>query len=143
MKEAHQIKKYYIKIIYDTGDSFHHESDVEGVVRGISWDNVEAAKAALKRIEEHYEWYLKTREFGRFYYNSDEQKELEEEAKKAAWYSTKYPEYCIRVLDDDGKDFEISGYWTGYFETLKSAEIEINRGKDEMKYIPDPYKRRS
>lgn len=50
------MSKYKIKYNYDTGDSFHNEYDVEGNLE-LEWQNLEIAKANLKRIEEHYKQY--------------------------------------------------------------------------------------
>jgi len=41
-------KKYKIKIIYDTGDSFHNETDVEGEVEEVYWNGLDQAKKGLK-----------------------------------------------------------------------------------------------
>jgi hypothetical protein len=53
MKE--KVRKYQIKAYYSTGDSFSN-SDTEDIIE-ISWDNLDVAKANLKRIQEHYKQY--------------------------------------------------------------------------------------
>lgn len=47
--------KYQIKYSYKTGDSFSN-SDVEGILE-LTWENLDVAKANLKRIQEHYKMY--------------------------------------------------------------------------------------
>lgn len=59
--------KYQIKYIYDTGDSFNHYRDEEGVLELINED-LNVAKENLKRIKEHYEKTM------RYLYHSDFEK---------------------------------------------------------------------
>jgi hypothetical protein len=46
---------YKIKYSYRTGDSFHSEDREE--ILEFDWEDIDLAKAALKRIEDHYRWY--------------------------------------------------------------------------------------
>jgi len=55
-------KKYKIIYNYDTGNSFNHEPDNEETL-DIKFDNLEVAKANLKRIDEHYKQYKELRDY--------------------------------------------------------------------------------
>lgn len=54
--EAQSEVIYKIKYIYDTGNSFETEHDVEGVLE-LTWNNLQVAEKNLERIEEHYKMY--------------------------------------------------------------------------------------
>lgn len=54
--EAQSEGIYKIKYIYDTGDSFETEHDVEDVLE-LTWNNPQVAEKNLERIEEHYKMY--------------------------------------------------------------------------------------
>lgn len=47
--------KYQIKYSYRTGDSFSNK-DAEGILE-LGWNDLEVAKANLKRIQDHYKMY--------------------------------------------------------------------------------------
>ena len=121
-------KKYRIKIHYETGDSFgskNTESYLE-----LEWNNLDVAKENLKRIEEHYSFYKKLE---RLYSSQKKDKEVKKEMSKQRWAVLKYPEYCILLLADNGKEMQMSAFWCGYFERLYYAEIEASQDND-MKF---------
>lgn len=130
-------KKYYIQIVYDTGDSFHRERDVISGVSELDWDNLDNAKMNLKWLEENYDVYLKTRDFGRMYYDQKEIKEFVNNAKTAKWYNTQYTDVCMNMFDDNNEIVMVSTFWTGYFERLNSAEIKEKMPENKgMKFEP-------
>ena len=122
--------KHKIKIWYTTGDSFGSQDRDE--ILEMEWDNLDIAKANLKRIKEHYIRYKVDNDFyGKkgYYYKSlsPEDKLIYDTKKTRDWYST--PEgwdnyhYSICLKADNGNDWIISPFWVGYFETLNSAQI--------------------
>jgi hypothetical protein len=122
--------KHKIKIWYTTGDSFGSQDRDE--ILEMEWDNLDVAKANLKRIKEHYICYKVDNDFSGkkgYYYKSlsPEDKLIYDTKKTRDWYST--PEnwdnyhYSICLKADNGNDWIISPFWVGYFETLNSAHI--------------------
>jgi len=143
--------KHKIKIWYTTGDSFgsHHRDEI----LEMEWDNLDVAKANLKRIKEHYICYKVDLDVAKanlkrikehyicykvdndfygkkgYYYKSlsPEDKLIYDTKKTRDWYST--PEnwdnyhYSICLKADNGNDWIISPFWVGYFESLNSAQI--------------------
>lgn len=129
--------KYYIEIIYDTGDSFNHYTDKVSLVHELSWNNLDIATENLKRLEAHYKLYTVNQQFARFDYSEEQIEQIKQAAKQADWYNPKYEsEYSMFMYDDDGNKVGVSTFWTGYFETLKSAEIKINETKNELIFRP-------
>lgn len=122
---------YTIKVDYQTGDSFHTE-DTSDTLNG-EW-TLEVAKENLKRIKEHYS-IIKDR---KNYYSIAMQKKAEkelEEAKTKPWYSGKYWEYGIMLLENDGSSKQHHCNWTGYFESLYGASIiACNKDDDDMSF---------
>jgi len=49
--------KYQIKYTYDTGDSFRKHPNRVGYLEAV-WSNLDVAKDNLRRIKEHYEYYI-------------------------------------------------------------------------------------
>lgn len=108
---------YKIKYYYTTGDSFN--SCDETAILEYSWDSMEKAKEALKRIKEHYEWY-KLKEH---YINRD--------AKPPSWWKVDkvdkyFDHHRINLTLDNGKDVQFSCPWCGVFETLNRIEIVVD-----------------
>ena len=131
-------KKYYIKIVYDTGDSFSRTYDVESEVTEVDWDNLDNAKMNLKWLEEHYDVYLKTKDFGRMYYSKEEINEMKSLAEQSKWYNKKYPDVSINMFNDNNETVQVGTFWTGYFESLKSAEVcERIPERNDMRYEPN------
>lgn len=127
---------YDILITYDTGDSFHQEYDVKGIIE-IKTSNLDLAKENLQRIKEHYDFYKCKCIFDKGYsFRWADKKEQErilkvlEDAPKARWYVEKYAEVSINLLLDGNKNFRCGAFWCGYFEKLKSAEIVSDMPSD-------------
>jgi hypothetical protein len=140
---------YTIKIIYDTGDSFHQEDGVEDFLAyycpttykriTMEWNDKEKAKQAIKAIKEHYDYYKAIN--GRWM----EKKEIEDiikNAKKSKWACydkmglgvggkrtkkekiVRNPsEYKLMLELDNGERVEGHCFWCGYFESLVGADI--------------------
>lgn len=142
---------YKIKISYRTGDTFKTE-DTEDVLE-LDFENVDIAKANLQRIKEHYQQYenLTSYSFSKNHtiweifswnrnkdwfvyqpklYRISDNCALDEIHKKEVgegnWEyrpNDYHARYCINLKTDEGKDWQISAFWCGYFESLYSAEI--------------------
>lgn len=114
---------YHIKCSYQTGDSFETE-DAE-VVLQMKWESLEAAKAALKRIEEHWRWY--EYEEKRWCWES-RNKEAPKQPKwhkelRQQWDGRPVSPAVLAVLLDNGKSVQFPAPWCGYFERLYGAKI--------------------
>ncbi len=111
---------YSIKVIYDTGNSFHKEYGVEHDIK-LSWLSLEKAKQALRDIQAHYHFYMILNKE----WNAD--KKDKEKALKFAqsrpWCTKEYPENFILLENEDGERIEINAVWCGYFESLVGADI--------------------
>lgn len=113
---------YKIKYTYDTGDSFHTESDREGILE-MSWKDLEVAKANLNRIKEHYEFYCVVHSNGyRIRMTNAEKDKVLAAARKKDWFAKDY-DFCLILKTDNGKDWQFNAPWCGYFERLNEAEI--------------------
>lgn len=112
--------KYRIKVEYRTGNSF--ETHIEDGFIDLEWNDFEMAKESLRRIKNHNE-YIK--EYNHW-------TEPEEQIDGVYWSKDK----CIglEIITDDGNNYKMSAFWTGYFETLIKAEIVCN--DDDTVYIP-------
>jgi hypothetical protein len=111
---------YKIKYVYDTGDSFHTEEGVEGILE-FTWTSIDIAKENLQRIKEHYEHYKGQHSmFDRL--SKKAQKEKLAQIKEKDWFDAKY-ESCIKLKADNGNLCSIYPPWIGYFESLVSVEI--------------------
>lgn len=131
--------KYKIKIDYITGNSFG-SGDTSSIIE-LEWNDLNVAKANLKRIQDHWDYY--TAKEGRCWWSREkEAKELtiKVEAEKPDWLVVDYPEthesmlHClIRLYTDNGKVFQTWPPYVGYFESLTSAEI-VSEDSD-MKFI--------
>lgn len=123
--------EYKIKIEYTTGDSFKTENASDYVE--LTWNDIEVAKANLKRIEEHYRVYRAYK-----YQNSSNWKlivdskdrELFDTRKTKDWYVDDKDHFeeklSIILKTDEGKDWRFRPFWCGYFEHLETATIEID-----------------
>ena len=120
--------KYIIKIIYDTGDSFHTEKDCEEFLK-LEWNDLDKAKQALKEIKDHYTYYL----FMKREYDADEkqQKAMQKKCRNEPWIYDKcslsnkyeYEFFNINLENDQGERVKEFVFWCGYFESLTGAEI--------------------
>lgn len=68
---------YQIQYLYQTGDSFGSH-DADGILE-LEWENLDVAKANLKRIKEHYEMY---RRMNSYYEKLDKFQLTQENASK-------------------------------------------------------------
>jgi hypothetical protein len=149
--------EYRIKISYSTGNSFGSEDTTDYLE--LTWENLDIAKENLQSIKEHYEMYRNIEGWGSkltkeqwFAKNIDkswfvnEQKlysikpnrHIQENDKvKVGDGNWEYrsdvfiAQHCINLKADNGNNMQILAFWCGYFETLYSAEIEVNN--DGMK----------
>jgi hypothetical protein len=122
---------YQIQYHYTTGDSFH-SYDTSDILE-VEYKNIETAKEALKRIEEHYKWYE---------YKNVPSYNKKKKVKRPKWWDcsiekgwTNMEHHMINLPTDNGKDFQIFAPWCGYFETLHWAEIIVKAGKDTKVYL--------
>ena len=113
-------KKYYIEIYYRTGDSYNTDDETSEV--GLSWDNLEIAKANLKRIREHHQWY--EAEYGYVYespgYVKPERPSFTDDKRG----------HCLSLITDDGNEMMMSAFWCGHFESLHCAQIKEREDPD-------------
>lgn len=114
-------KKYYIEIYYETGDSFGSQDEIQNLE--IEWNDIKIAKENLRRIKEHYEWYLRLK-------GCKTQKEYKEIKNNRPEFVSKKYDFCITLITDDHKEIQMSCFWCGYFETLYSAKIKIKENED-------------
>lgn len=126
--------EYKIKISYGTGDSF--ENREEESYLELTWKNLDVAKENLVRIKEHYEMYKG--------YNAHHSKKLPDiwlrDSRYKEWYVDKGPDrvhyatQCIYLKTDDGNNMQMSCFWCGYFESLISAEIELDNSDMKISF---------
>lgn len=120
--------RYTIEVSYKTGDTFQSYDTSHEL--GISWENLDMAKEALRRIKEQYEVETDNEHaerWGRFYPEAKFR-----DPKDFKWYSPKYPEVSIMLPLDDGTEHCHGTPWRGYFEHLYGAEIvPVNDTKEE------------
>ena len=114
---------FIIRVTYKTGDSFNTYTDIEELDYG--WDE-ETAKLNAEYIIEHYNAYSA--------YNDSYRKKADiEEIKKKPWYfkpDTRWGEIDPMLklkLNGEGKTFSYFCPWCGYFETLESVEVVIQK----------------
>ena len=113
-----------IEINYQTGDSFNSYSETGSVE--ITWEKLEVAKAALKRIRELDEYDRADNTW-----NTATPK-LPDWAKK-----DRFGGINLILPLDDGSERNIHTFWCGYFEKLYSARIVAQKTEDnDMIYEP-------
>ena len=115
--------KNQIRIYYETGDSFSLERRED--ILELTWENIDIAKENLQAIKENYEM---NKEFSNIRWNSPKNihESIHDKYKDKWWYVEQYPKVSIFLKTDDNKLIQIGTYWTGYFETLLSAEVISN-----------------
>ena len=107
-KQVKPLKKYYIHVSYQTGDSFKHYDTSTNIE--LQWDNLDIAKQNLQRIKEHYAWY-DTNHGNGSYYIKDEDK-----APKPDFVNNDKYSFRLNLLLDDGSEMIYSASaWCGYF----------------------------
>ena len=118
------MNKYRIKISFRTGNSFN-TSDEEDFLE-YEWKNLDAAKKSLKHIKNHYEYYQK---------HSTEYTKPAGKLPDGVKWSNELRIIILELVADNGAPYRYSSFWTGYFEALHEATIELI-GDSDMKYIP-------
>lgn len=149
--------EYKIKLYYSTGNSCMSE-DVSDYLE-LTWKNLNIAKENLQRIKEHYamhrelhgynsgdkifeknknkEWFVNS---PKLYCISSNNAISEKDKKKVGennWEyrpDTYFAEHCINLKTDFGENMQIGAYWTGHFESLKTAEIEIDNTEMKIEF---------
>ena len=115
---------YIIEIAYSSGDS-ETTYDTSGEI-GITWKNLDVAKAALQRIKQRYEAHINERWDGRMGYAGAPKVEDCDGFDPANPYSIKLPL-------DDGTEQLHQMFWQSEFDHLKSARIAMSRADaDEL-----------
>lgn len=114
--------EYTIEIHYSTGDSFNSYDCVDQIA--VTWKSYELAKGALRRLGEHYEWYIM-------------------DGKTWIFDEIKIPKFShdrhgFNVVLDNGEEFWIGAFWCGVFESLRSARVVELTDKDAV-YTPSMY----
>lgn len=119
------MSKFIIKVFYETGDSFHNE-DTESTL-DYDWESENVVIQNLKRIKEHYEMYeeMANNRHAPF-------KEINDKYGGRDWFVNKSKDaflasHSLYLYTDDGRKFQYSCPWCGYFERLYGAEIIFER----------------
>ena len=127
--------KYKIQINYDTGDSFHNETDCTETLN-MSWDNLDKAKQALKDIKEHHEFYMFMKQT--YEASKSQQEKYQRKARRKPWHcgenKDQYEFYGLMLENDEGERVHESAFWCGYFESLNGAEIIVPIDEDDLKF---------
>jgi len=130
--------KYKIKISYKTGDSFNdyeREDNLE-----LDWDDLSIAKANLQRINEHYQQYKSLNGYST---KSKSREQIFKDNRKKDWFvgferngrtDDYMAEHCIILKTDGDADLQLSCFWCGYFESLRSAEIIIDNSDMKIEF---------
>lgn len=124
--------RYTIQITYMTGNSFGSHQEMDEL--GISWESLDRAKEALRRIREMYEV---EEEHGRYWTVNNPEKTPREFSSCAGYTGGKYPDQGINLRLDDGTEHRHSTFWRGYFERLIRAEVIVIGVDDEMVFEPN------
>lgn len=135
-------KPWKVRVHYNTGDSFHSGNSFE--VIDIFASEKEATEAAAL-IRDHYDYYCKWENIP---YKA--KKILAKEISSRPWFvfSNAYPNnrkerlnyfpYTI-ALCTEGKWFNQSVAWTGYFESLVDVEVYQNDNQLDWEYWEERY----
>lgn len=111
---------FTLLVKYRDGNSFGVEDHEETL--DFSW-SLETAKENLKRIKEHYSFYCDRNNYVSICLGNKEN-ELLEKLKQQRWYTDKYWEHQILLLQDDGSTFDYDcPPWIGYFASLQSLAV--------------------
>ena len=117
-----KLKKYRIKISYQTGNSFGSEDTTDYLE--ITWDDIDIAKENLQRIREHYEMY---KELDGYRINGSRQS-IFEKNKKTVKPVILFKSKTIKESKEFQDEFIRS---MATLTTKKLGEIEAN-AKDEF-----------
>ena len=113
---------YTIKVNYNTGNSFGSHTE-EDCPTELECEKIETANENLKRIKEHYEARIEL-EFGY------KKAKLSDYADKP-WFVESHGlgkgslSSCVKLIADNGNEFNFSCSWVGYFERLNWCEVVI------------------
>lgn len=131
--------KHKIKVWYKTGNSFGSENAEDFLE--MEWENIDVAKANLKRIKEHYICYKVDEDYngkkGQFFKSlSPEYKLMYDTKQQQDWYSDTYGDYHYTLVlkADNGNDWNITPFWVGYFERLNEAGIVSEDSDTHFKF---------
>ena len=105
---------FVIKIEYRTGDSFNTYDEEE--ILDLPWYDLEIIQENVHRIQEQISLYESDLAY----------QEKDEIALKKPWVVKKDKNvewYSIKLLKDNGEDFQISVSWLGYFEYVQNIYI--------------------
>jgi hypothetical protein len=128
---------YEIEYTYETGDSNgRHEPQTERLE--MAWLSKDAAKAALKRIREHYEWYECQYRHSSGRWDTKLNKYVKPEEPE--WHKPIGKNRCenestVILLLDNGEPVKFWPPWCGYFESLLAAHVVI-KDDPEMSFVP-------
>jgi hypothetical protein len=101
--------------IYSTGDSFGHD---EGRIEYVGlFEELEFAHENVARIRRHNEIYQQLND--RWYRSS---KQMSKEQLKKLEKS--FEPYTVRLVTEDGQEYDVHVPWHGYFERLIDVEVE-------------------
>ena len=104
---------YIIKITYDTGDSFHHETNCEKFL-DLEFIDIKKAEQALLDIEDHYAFYILNKQ--ECCVSEKQFKNFLKNYKKKSWYyGDRFPFYSLLLENDEGLRVAVSTFWCGYF----------------------------
>lgn len=109
---------FLIEYRYKTGNSFGSSNEAEKLP--LTWEDYKAAKDALRRIKEHYEYYQEVHSYS--YGKQADAKKSKEDAKLKDWF-VEESELCLKIKADNGADYQFYAPWCGYFERLHVASI--------------------
>jgi hypothetical protein len=149
---------YKIKIEYSTGNSLETYDSTDYLE--FTFNDINNAKENLNRIKEHYEMYKsieydsKTNKYELFNKNKNKEwfvnvpklfcisknvaiSESDKKKLNGDWEERPddyYAQYCLNFKMDNGNNVRINAFWCGYFETLYSAEIEIDNSDMKIKF---------
>lgn len=155
--------EYRIKIYYETGDSFHNE-EVEAYLEltwknlDIAKENLQRIKEHYEMYQDiNSRYYRATKMSKEEWFEKNKDKEwfvnkprlfcissnqaIDEKNKckvgEGNWEyrpDEYYAENCLKLKADNGNVMQMSAFWCGYFETLFSAEIEIDNSDMKINF---------
>lgn len=127
---------YIIKYNYNTGDSENnYPNNIETLE--LTFNSLELAKDALRRIKEHYTLYRELHSYQVRYDKSPRnRKAVLKDMASRDWAVLKKNgeieyEFALKLLAETGKHFQLCAPWCGYFESLNEAWIEMGVKEDD------------
>lgn len=110
--------RYGIRLEYTTGDSFN--SRREKSTLECRWSDLNVAKTALKRIEEHYKWQEAAEQYEKTV-RYDKSGKLSPPVEPE-WH-VGLSRSSVKLPLDNGNEVQLGAFWIGYFEELHGARI--------------------